>query len=307
MSIEYRKGAVNAQMVVQSYEWGPAVPKVIVEFEDNVIVKTDGVEHVIKDVYHCDANGVKQRYVTKYLSIDMKVNTFFIKLLGASMGDASPFTYNIATELDLAPNMTFMVCETEYGVQNAWTPFTKNLMENYLVPETANWKKDSFTFTGITLQRAAFTPKGAETDGVKNPLIIWLHGAGEGGVDIDTALLGNKVTALAKKGIQKYFTTRKQKGAYVLAVQNPTMWMDKGDGSYNIDVEAGKRQTSIYDVALFAAIKDYVAHNKDIDTSRIYLGGCSNGGYMTMNLMFEHGDYFSAFYPICEAYSDENK
>ncbi|OUM56821.1 hypothetical protein PIROE2DRAFT_18409 [Piromyces sp. E2] len=62
----------------------------------------------------------------------------------------------------------------------------------------------------------------------------------------------------------------------------------------------------MYDAALFAAIHDYVVNNPDIDTSRIYLGGCSNGGYMTMNLMFEHGDYFSAFYPICEAYMNKN-
>ncbi|ORX41912.1 hypothetical protein BCR36DRAFT_587645 [Piromyces finnis] len=27
---------------------------------------------------------------------------------------------------------------------------------------------------------------------------------------------------------------------------------------------------------------------------------------MTMNLMFEHGDYFTAFYPICEAYMNKN-
>jgi len=67
MSIELPEGAVNAQMVVQGYEWGPAVPKVIVEFEDFVIgftkdtfnVKTGGVEREVTDVYNCDENGVK--------------------------------------------------------------------------------------------------------------------------------------------------------------------------------------------------------------------------------------------------------
>ena len=28
-------------------------------------------------------------------------------------------------------------------------------------------------------------------------------------------------------------------------------------------------------------------------------------GYMTMNMMFEHGGYFAAFYPICEAYLND--
>jgi len=325
MSINSLKGAVNAGMLVQGYEWGPAVPMVVVEFEDLVsgftkntfVVKTGGSPRIVTDIYNCDENGIRQPFETNFLAIEMKVNTIYLEFLNASMGDASPFAYDMATgrnvwaedfelELDLAENETFKVGESVYGIENAWTTYTKNLMENYIVPETVDWKKDSFTYGGITLQRASFAPAGVETDGVKNPLIIWLHGAGEGGIDVDITLLGNEVTALAKEGIQKYFKNGVQKGAYVLAVQNPTMWMDKGDGTYNDDIEAGKRQTSMYDATLFAAIQDYVAGNPDIDTNRIYLGGCSNGGYMTMNLMFEHGDFFTAFYPICEAYMNKN-
>ncbi|ORX39537.1 hypothetical protein BCR32DRAFT_288524 [Anaeromyces robustus] len=89
----------------------------------------------------------------------------------------------------------------------------------------------------IHLQRASFTPEGAEDDG----------------------------------------------GAYVLAVQTPTLWMDN---------------------VLFAAIEDYVNSNSDIDTNRIYVGGCSNGGYMTLDLIFEHGDYFAAYYPIYDTTVD---
>ncbi|KAG4104301.1 hypothetical protein H8356DRAFT_1303995 [Neocallimastix lanati (nom. inval.)] len=324
-SIGYTSGAINAGMVVQGYEWGPAVPKVVVEFDDIVsgfnkdtfVVKTGGSQRQVLDVYNTDANGVRQPQNTNFLAIEMRVNTIYLDFLGASMGDACPFSYNMETgrnvwaddfqlELDLAPSMSFKVGETEYGTENAWTTFTKNLMENYIVPETVDWKKDTFTDGVITLHRASFTPKGAEIDGVKNPLIIWLHGAGEGGADTDITLLGNEVIALAKEGIQKYFKNAQQAGAYVLAVQTPTMWMDKGDGTYNDSIEAGQKQTSYYDSVLIAAIQDYVRSNSDIDTNRIYLGGCSNGGYMTMNLMFEHGEYFSAYYPICEAYMSKN-
>jgi len=320
------KGATDAKMIVQGYEWGPAVPKVIVEFDDIVkdfkkdtfVVKTGGSEREIIDIYNCDKNGAKRHVLkSKYLAIEMKVNTLFIEFMNFSVGDACPFAYDFMTgrnvwadtfdlELDLAEGKSFKIGKTVYGKDNAWTTYTKNLMENYVVPQTEEWKKDSFTYDDITLQRASFTPKLAKYDRVKNPLIIWLHGAGEGGVDVDITLLGNEVTALATKRIQKYFTTLKQKGAYVLAVQTPTMWMNKGDGTYNDSIEAGKKQTSMYDAALFAAIKDYVASNPDIDTKRIYLGGCSNGGYMTMNMMFEHGDFFTAFYPICEAYMNKN-
>ena len=90
----------------------------------------------------------------------------------------------------------------------------------------------------------------------------------------------------------------------MLAVQCPTMWMDSGDGT--IDNEADGEQTSVYTDALIAAIKDVVDSEPDIDRDRIYVGGCSNGGYMTMNLAFEMPDYFAAFYPVCEGYNDAN-
>ncbi|KAG4091597.1 alpha/beta-hydrolase [Neocallimastix lanati (nom. inval.)] len=317
------KHAVDAEMIVQGYEWGPAVPKVIVKFNDIVTgvkkdtftVKTGDTEREILSVYNSDAFGNRRILPTKYLSFDLKVKTVYVPFINTSFGEASPFVYDMETgindwaptfdlELNLAQNKTFNI---GYCKQSTWETYTKNLMEDYVIPETAYWEKDTFTPSSgnFTLQRASFTPFGAKRDGVKNPLIIWLHGAGEGGSDVDITLLGNEVTALAKDGIQKYFTTYRQRGAYVLAVQTPTMWMDKGDGTYNSDID-GEKQTSKYDAALFEAIQDYVKNNRDIDTNRIYIGGCSNGGYMTMNLMFEHGDFFTAFYPICEAYMNRN-
>jgi len=318
-----KKNVVDAEMIVQGYEWGPAVPKVIVKFNDIVTgvkkdtftIKTGDAEREIIKVYNSDAFGNRRILPSRYLSFDLKVKTVYVPFVNSSFGEASPFVYDIETgindwaetfnlELSLAENKSFNIglCK-----QSNFETYTKNLMEDYVIPETAVWEKDTFTPSSgnFTLQRASFTPCGAKRDGVKNPLIIWLHGAGEGGSDVDITLLGNEVTALAKEGIQKYFTTNKQKGAYVLAVQTPTMWMDKGDGTYNSDID-GERQTSKYDASLFEAIQDYVKSNKDIDTNRIYIGGCSNGGYMTMNLMFEHGDFFTAFYPICEAYMNRN-
>jgi len=320
---EASSNAVDAVMIIEGYEWGPAVPKIIVQFSDVVSgfnrdtfhVKTGGSDRVILDAYNTDANGVKQTFATNYLAFEFRVNT--VENFGFVGGDANPFNFDIEKflntwadpyelELALAENQSFTIGQTEFNATNPFTTFQLNLAGKYIIPETAAWKKDSFTNGAITLQRASFTPAGAETDGVKNPLIIWLHGAGEGGVDIDIALLGNEVVALARDEIQKYFTTDVVKGAYVLAVQNPTMWMDGGNGEYNTKTPTGQKQISKYDAALFAAIQDYVQGNPDVDTNRIYLGGCSNGGYMTMNLMFEHGDFFTAFYPICEAYMNKN-
>lgn len=41
-----------------------------------------------------------------------------------------------------------------------------------------------------------------------------------------------------------------------------------------------------------------------IDRDRILVGGCSNGGYMALNMMLEYPDLFAAGVPICEAYRD---
>ena len=78
---------------------------------------------------------------------------------------------------------------------------------------------------------SSYTPEAAKNDGKKNALIIWLHGAGEGGTDPRVALLGNKVVNLATDTVQQYFDG----GAYVLAAQCPTMWMDNGSGQYTSD------------------------------------------------------------------------
>ena len=302
--------AVDAVMIIKGYEWGPGVPKIIVEFSDVVsgfdrdtfLVKTRDSDRVILDVYNTDANGIIQTSSTNYLTFEFTVKN----------GEANPFNYNLTTyfntwadqyelKLTLAENKAFTIGETEFNIDNPFT-FQMNLAGKYIIPETAGWKKDSYSNGEYTLQRGFFTPKDAESDGVKNPLIIWLHGAGEGGVDIDIVLLGNEVVALSRDEIQHYFTTSEVKGAYVLVLQTPTMWMDRGDGQYNHQTPARQKQKSCYDAVLFAAIQDYVQNNPDIDTNRIYIGGCSNGGYMTMNLIFEHGDFFTAFYPICEAY-----
>lgn len=311
---EAKANAVTA--VVWGYEWGPAIPKVVVEFSENVkdidkstfTVKMGSKNRTVTDAYASDAKGNKTTADTKYAAIEMSVK----------YGEASPFTYSQTTNKnDWAESVTVtVVAAKEFTVGTAkWEKgkkFTyKCGKENRIVPQTESWKKDSYKHSEggkeIVLQRASWSPEGAATDGGKNPLVIWLHGMGEGGTDIDIALLGNEVTALTTENttnVQKYFTTSDCKGAYVLAVQTPTMWMDDGDGENNVDKPGTEKQPSMYTEALFGAISSYVESNSDVDTNRIYLGGCSNGGYMTMNMAFEHGDYFTAFYPVCEAYNN---
>lgn len=152
------------------------------------------------------------------------------------------------------------------------------------------FETDKGNYDNIEMSYAHFSPK---EDGVKNPLIIWLHGGGEGGTDATIPLSANKAANYASDEIQEIFG-----GAYVLAPQAPTYWMQTKDGI------AG---TSYYTQAVLELIDEYVAGNSDIDTNRIYVGGCSNGGYMTEILLNERTNYFAAGFPICGATSTPNE
>lgn len=321
--------ASKAKIVVTGYEWGPAVSKLIVEFKGDVTgVKKETfavtmgsgfgkATRTVSDAYSCDEKGNKVTTASKYVAIEMTTK----------YGEASPFNYDqtaqrnvwndaISVTVKVNNGQKFKAGATEYldGDKFDYT-VTAN---DRLVPQTATWNKDKVEYKengkDITLSRASWAPEGATTDSGKNPLVIWLHGGGEGGTDIDIALLGNEVTALTadnSTNVQGYFKKDGLSGAYVLAVQSPTMWMDsKGDGDYGNSsangTPTGEPQTSYYTEALWKAITTYVEGNSDIDTDRIYIGGCSNGGYMTMNLALEHGDYFAAYYPICQGYMSDN-
>ncbi len=309
--------ATKGCIIVQGYEWGPAIPKVVLEFPEDVTgvandtfeVSFGSTKRTVKEVYNSNEDGERSDSASKYVTIEMTVKS----------NEASPFTYqdaniwldSIPFKVTVAQGKSFTVGGTTYqGGDNYSYAATA---ADRKVPQTASWVKDTVEYKeegkDITLSRAAWAPEGADSDSGKNPLIIWLHGAGEGGTDIDIDLLGNEVTALTTENetnVQKYFATDGLAGAYVLAVQTPTMWMDAdGTGTYNNEGAGTGKQESWYTGALWKAITTYVESNPDVDTSRIYLGGCSNGGYMTMNMMFEHGDYFAAFYPICEGYLNQ--
>ena len=61
----------------------------------------------------------------------------------------------------------------------------------------------------------------------------------------------------------------------------------------------------MYNVPLMALIRDYVAAHPAIDKDRIYVGGCSNGGYMSLKLMLLHPDYFAAGFISALAYQSQ--
>jgi predicted esterase len=139
---------------------------------------------------------------------------------------------------------------------------------------------DAFTAGAANgLAYRLFSPR----QGGERPLIVWLHGGGEGGwagsYDNDLALQANRgALGFATPEAQKIF-----RGAYVLAPQAPDFWLN--------DPARG------YSEQLKGLIDEVVAEHR-IDTDRIYVVGASNGGYMTAQLVADNPDFFAANVPI---------
>ncbi|MEZ7497140.1 dienelactone hydrolase family protein [Flavobacterium sp. Arc3] len=100
------------------------------------------------------------------------------------------------------------------------------------------------------------------------PLIIYLHGSGEKGSDLQK---------IKSHGPLKYLETHKL-DCFVLAPQCPD------DKYWDSD-------------QLYILIKKIVSENK-IDPSRIYLTGLSMGAWGCWNLAYKHPELFAALVPI---------
>ncbi|MBR1569604.1 MAG: prolyl oligopeptidase family serine peptidase [Bacteroidales bacterium] len=291
---------------VTTYEASTAVNLVVVKPEiklDNpdpsvFTVNTNGTERNVISVYPSDSRGAFNPE-GEYLALGLE------KASGRGIGltkgnNVWREEYSIKVSLKKGKvlkagkqKFTAIECETDKGLRD-------------FVSEADYFNKGTFTgmATGkageITLTYASYEPWSLKGDGKANPLVIWLHGGGEGGIDVSITLLGNEVVSLIRPQIQSHFTTEGGAGgAYVLSVQCPTMWMGTSKGFGHGDYP------SLYADVLKSCIDHYLELNPDVDRNRIYLGGCSNGGYMTMHMLIRNPRYFAAAYPTCEAYMDQ--
>lgn len=241
-------------------------------------VLTVDAEREVLDAYVSDTSGSRINKPGMYIALELPIGP------GDSL--SNPFFYDVKTEF------------------NDWKkPYDFKITSSLL-------RKPAVKFTGRICRAAAAFYAGTSTTGTvtlsytwyeppergTRPLIIWLHGAGEGGKDPSVMLLGNKITALAGDRIQKIFG-----GAYVLTPQSPLVWMTQAGPPYDLTRE---RPASMYSEAVEALIRKFIAEHQDIDANRIYIGGCSNGGYMTVNLVIRNPGFFAASFPVCEAYRD---
>lgn len=310
MSAEAQTLKMKNQVVrVTAYEASTAVNLVVVKPEAKVetldpkafSVETNGVARAVKAIYTCDDRGEwcdNGDYLA--LGLETTADRNAQPLIAMGMGHWST---EYPVKVSLAKGKSIKAAGKKYTAVDCETP---HALTNFL-SESDFFRRGSYTGSATgqpglqALTYGAYEPQALKLDGQKNPLIIWLHGGGEGGTDVSIALMGNEVVSLIREDIQSHFTTEGgAKGAYVLAVQCPTMWMmtSKGFGH--------GQYPSLYSDVLMSTIEHYLDENPDVDRNRISLGGCSNGGYMTMNMLIRHPKFFAAAYPTCEAYLDEN-
>ena len=291
---------------VTAYEASTAVNLVVVKPEIRIdkidpsllTVNTNGTERNVLTVYPSDSRGAFNPD-GEYLALGIEKASG--RGLGLTKGDGV-WKEEYSVKVGLKPGKVLKVGKQKF---TAIECETDRALKDF-VSEADYFSKGTYTgrLTGkpgdVTLTYASYEPWSLKGDGVSNPLVIWLHGGSEGGVDVSVTLLGNEVVSLIRPEIQSHFTTEGGvKGAYVLSVQCPTMWMGTskgfGHGEY----------PSLYADVLKSCIDEFVNQHPDIDRNRIYLGGCSNGGFMTMHMLIRNPRYFAAAYPTCEAYMDK--
>ena len=102
----------------------------------------------------------------------------------------------------------------------------------------------------------------------KKPLIVFLHGSGEKGSDLEKVKV---------HGPFKYLKTNRL-DAYVLAPQCP--------------------ENEYWDAETLYRLIQNILKVNNIDEKRIYLTGLSMGGWGAWNLAFAHPDMFAALVPI---------
>lgn len=287
-------------VVIEGFDWGPAVSKVILSLEEPVTsVNWNNYNVMVQRSSDCSTIPPGQilgsrEVITGYIS-DAE---------GSRLAEGNHITLVLAVAPNQPIGSPIQYSQAEGCSGNNWIDYdmtirneAKGLIWNEEVHQIMPII-DRFDLSGkfsdgngITMSYAAYGPENSDEE---SPLIIWLHGGGEGGVDPSIPLVANRAANYASDEIQAIF-----EGAHVLVPQSPTRWMDSGEGTTSGQTD------DIYYEAVKTLIDDYISNHADVNRNRIYVGGASNGGYLALKLIIEYPDFFAAAFPSALAYQGE--
>lgn len=307
-------------LVVEGFDWGPNATKTVLDLGVEVDAASidpasfvvsdrrqdyvdyepyvDVVEHdrSVIDAYASDAQGNRVEGPSPYLTLEMSV--------GPDDGnvqiwddDRSMNAWSDPLELHVTLTDGATISLSDGSELSSLEVSTDDLVESQIDPLMDVYTNGSFEASdGRMLTYAAFAP---EADGQTHPLVIWLHGAGGGGTDIRFALFDTKMGAMVGDEFQATMG-----GAHVLVPQCDGFWMQWADENGEVVTGGNPGTASVWKAAVLELVDQYVSDHDDVDPDRIIVGGCSNGGFLTLDLVFERPDFFAAAYPISEAYLD---
>ena len=150
--------------------------------------------------------------------------------------------------------------------------------------------KAQFKHGDSVLDYVYYSPAG-KNDDEKYPLVVWLHGNSSGdypGHQLDNCSIG----LWSSEEYQSRF--KDSGGAYLLLPRYSTSGI--------IDI-AWEGTTS----NLKRTIDDFIKkHIDNIDINRIYIGGYSMGGKMTLRMAMDYPAFFAAAFPLSPVYDPSN-
>ena len=150
--------------------------------------------------------------------------------------------------------------------------FSSEISSNKHVKPSDSQKKFSFNIT-FQMEYLLFLPESyAQSTNQEFPLILFLHGAGERGSDLDSVKI---------HGIPKIVETNPDFPFIAVSPQCPEdSWWTSELHTINGLIEE-------------------VVEKYQVDTSRIYLTGLSMGGFGTWSLASMYPERFAAIAPVC--------
>ena len=282
-------------------EYGAAISKSVLHFDKTIKSDSLSVEdftvvenlngkvsnRTILDVYTSNASGARKtaswwnkntdsEYVTIVYDysptegnplVYSGTNNFVKTHYYVNLNEGATIVANDGTEIDMI-DVQSLIDVADY--------------ETNLYPAMKNVTID--TYTEVVNEKEVVVPYGffqPSEDGHKNPILIWNHGAGEGGTNPLTAMYANEVTALFGSEFQDIMD-----GCYVIVPQVP---------------RTGESRTENRAIAIMNLVTKLAAENPDIDLNRVLVAGCSAGGGMTCTMLKTNADFFAAAVPICPA------
>lgn len=149
--------------------------------------------------------------------------------------------------------------------------------------------------SGEELNYRLYLPEGIENI-EKCPLLVFLHGAGERGID------NKKQLKHCIKDIVAYSQGKKEP-VIVVAPQCPEnmKWV-------NVDWSAGSNampESPSVSMRLTKEVVESLVKKYKVDKKRIYISGLSMGGYGTWDAIQRWPDYFAAAMPLCGGGDDK--